>query len=207
MLIGCTSEKCKKWMHEQCIVEEALKSTYERLGTDKPHLPPEPVKEEKNGDEAKRPLSPTETGAGASHSIDVKSDTMHVNTNDNVEVKQGEDEDGQAARDGSAPEASVEPTASEKADADTPSKATPSKSTPGRKVGRPKKKITIINGSGDSSKPWLGLFEVALKTESQPGKKEEGTVLEFRDLRENVAGGLKIWTESVKCLVCGSWVN
>lgn len=191
-------------MHEHCIIEEALRSTYERLGTDKPHLPPEPIKEEKNGDdEAKRPLSPTETAPGASHSIDVKSDTMQVNT-DNVEVKQSE-EDGRAARDSSAPEASAEPTTSEKAETDAPSKATPGKATPGRKVGRPKKKMSLANG--DSARPWEGLFEVKLKTEAQPGKKEDGTYLEFKDLREGVTGGLKTWTESVKCLVCGSWVN
>ncbi|KAM7206598.1 hypothetical protein V8F33_000241 [Rhypophila sp. PSN 637] len=203
LLIGCTSDTCKKWMHEHCIIEEALRSTYERLGTDKPHLPPEPIKEERNGDdEAKRPLSPTETAPGASHSIDVKSDTMQVNT-DNVDVKEDET---RAARDSSAPEASADRATSERASADTPSKATPGKATPGRKVGRPKKKMSLA-ANGDNARPWEGLFEVKLKTESQPGKKEDGTYLEFKDLREGVVGGLKTWTESVKCLVCGSWVN
>ncbi|KAK3329736.1 hypothetical protein B0H66DRAFT_36038 [Apodospora peruviana] len=210
LLVGCTTENCKKWMHSQCIVEDALRSVWERLGADKPHLPPEALKEEKNGDEAKRPLTPNETGAAVSaqHSIDVKSgggDT--ADTNDNVEVKQADDEDAQVAPEDSVPETSAEPQApGGKAESDAASKATPGKSTPGRKPGRPKKKDTQANG--DSSKPWEGLFEVNLKTESQPGKKEEGLpLLEFKDLREGIVGGLKIWTEPVKCLVCGSWVN
>lgn len=96
-------------MHEHCIVEDALRETYKRLGTDKPHLPPVPTKKEENGDEGKRPLSPSETGAegSAEHSIDVKgedgaADAVHVgsssSTKDNVEVRQSaDDEDAQAA--------------------------------------------------------------------------------------------------------------
>ncbi|KAK1754098.1 hypothetical protein QBC47DRAFT_35112 [Echria macrotheca] len=34
LLVGCTAETCKKWMHEQCIKDEALRNTYSRLGTD-----------------------------------------------------------------------------------------------------------------------------------------------------------------------------
>ncbi|KAK3500572.1 hypothetical protein B0T13DRAFT_224797 [Neurospora crassa] len=44
LLVGCSSESCKKWLHEECIKDQALRATYERLGTDKPHIP---VKEEK----------------------------------------------------------------------------------------------------------------------------------------------------------------
>ncbi|KAK3335401.1 hypothetical protein B0T19DRAFT_7043 [Cercophora scortea] len=214
LLVGCTTESCKKWMHEQCIKEEALRSVYNRLGTDKPHLPPESPKEDTNGDKAKRPLSPTETGAAVSaqHSIDVKADgeptdDAHIEAHDNVEVKQADDEDAQPAPEDSNAEASAEPqAASDKAEADLPNKATPNKLTPGRKPGRPRKSLKEANG--DNSRPWEGLFEVSLKTETGPLKKEEGvTMLEFKDLREGIVGGQKTWTESVRCLVCGSLVN
>lgn len=195
-------------MHEQCIIDDALKAVYNRLGTDKPHVPPITTKTEENDDEAKRPLSPTETGADAStqHSIDVKpedvsADAVHVGTKDNVEVKQAEEEDAPAAPEDSVPERSVEPRAkSETAETDTPSsKSAAAKATPGRKPGRPRKKGAEANG--DSSRPWEGLFEATLNVGS-------GTpTLEFKDLREGVVGGEKTWTEAVKCLLCGTQVN
>ncbi|KAI0848933.1 hypothetical protein F5Y00DRAFT_78374 [Daldinia vernicosa] len=72
-LFGCSNEECKKWLHDECLIHEALLKTYKRLGTDKPHKPT-PVKEEEAGEAAKRPLSPSETGAAqtAEQSIDVK---------------------------------------------------------------------------------------------------------------------------------------
>ncbi|KAK4096511.1 hypothetical protein N658DRAFT_553648 [Parathielavia hyrcaniae] len=63
MLIECTTEACKKWMHEQCIVDDALTALYKRSGTDKLHVAPVHPKKGENGDEGKRPLSPSETGA------------------------------------------------------------------------------------------------------------------------------------------------
>jgi len=185
-------------MHEQCIKDEALRATYNRLGTDKPHLPPEIPKKEKDEDEAKRPLSPTETGAAVSaqHSIDVKADADSV-MNDNVEVKQGEDEDAQAAPEDSPPATSTDARAtSEKTEVQTPAKASSGKPSSTRKAGRPKKKS---EANGDNSKPWEGLFEVTLKTDGV-------SILEFKDLRQGVEGGQKTWTESVKCLVCGNQV-
>jgi hypothetical protein len=202
-------ENCKKWMHEQCILDDALKTTFNRLGTDKPHLSPVTTKkeEEEDSDEAKRPLSPTETGADVStqHSIDVKADAgtadaVHVGTKDNVEVKQADDEDAPAAPEDSVAEQSAEPQAtSENASTDTPSKPTAAgKSTPGRKPGRPRKK----EANGDSSRPWDGLFEATLKM-ADIGPP----MIEFRDLREGVVGGEKTWSEHVKCLLCGTEVN
>ncbi|KAK3300844.1 uncharacterized protein B0H64DRAFT_25025 [Chaetomium fimeti] len=214
MLIGCTTEACKKWMHEQCIIDDALKAVYARLGTDKPHLAPVPAKKEENGDEGKRPLSPSETGAegSAEQSIDVKSeaapsDAVHVGTKDNVEVRQAaDDEDAQAAPEDSLPlRTSDRPqrgVSENTTNTDTPSKpAGGSKSTPGRKPGRPRKKGGA-EANGDGSRPWEGLFEAALKTADMGPP-----TIEFRDLREGVTGGEKIWTEPVKCLLCGDQVN
>ncbi|KAG7292653.1 hypothetical protein NEMBOFW57_002689 [Staphylotrichum longicolle] len=201
LLIGCTTESCKKWMHEHCIIEDALRRTYKRLGTDKPHVAEVTTKKEEEGDEGKRPLSPTETGADGSteHSIDVKaeaapSDAVHVSTKDNVEMPKlaaARTADGRAASENTN-------------NTDTPSKPAAatagSKSTPGRKPGRPRKKGAEANG--DSARPWEGLFEASLKT-ADIGPP----VIEFRDLREGIVGGEKTWTERVKCLLCGDQVN
>ncbi|KAK4105381.1 hypothetical protein N658DRAFT_416262 [Parathielavia hyrcaniae] len=208
ILIGCTMESCKKWMHEQCILDDALRSVYKRLGTDKPHLPPVPTKKEENGDEGKRPLSPSDTGAegSAEHSIDVKAEggSVHVSTKDNVDVRQGtaDDEDAQAAPEDSLP---LRPAGQPRATSemtDTPSKPPAAgKSTMGRKPGRPRKSKGA-EANGESAQPWDGLFEATLTT------AEMGPALiEFRDLREGVAGGEKTWTEPVKCLLCGNQVN
>src|SRR5687767_6116766 len=31
-LVGCSNELCKKWLHDDCLIHEALMKTYERLG-------------------------------------------------------------------------------------------------------------------------------------------------------------------------------
>ncbi|KAL2020739.1 hypothetical protein VTK56DRAFT_8039 [Thermocarpiscus australiensis] len=214
MLVGCTTETCKKWMHEQCILDHALRATYNRLGTDKPHLPPVTTKEEESGDEGKRPLSPTETGADGStqHSIDVKAeagpaDAVHVKGN--VEVKQADDEDAPAAPEDSMPSAQHPRATSEAAgNQDDNTSAAPNNkaatagksTTPGRKPGRPRKKAAEANG--ESARPWEGLFEASLKM-LDPGPP----LIEFRDLRDKVVGGEKSWTEPVRCLICGNQVN
>lgn len=190
-------------MHEQCIKDDALRKTFARLGRDKPHVNPE-SKDGKETDEAKRPLSPTETGAAVSaHSIDVKadgeSDSVQVGTKDSVDVKQSEDEDAPGAPEDSIVEPSVEPPS--KSESQTPTKATSIKLTNKGKAGRPRKKG---EANGDSAKPWEGLFEVTLKMAAD---RNDAMTLEFKDLREGIKGGEKTWTEKVHCLVCGAEVN
>ena len=197
-------------MHEQCIIDDALRTTYKFLGSDKPHLPPVITRKENRGDEGKCPLSPPETGAdgSAEHSIDAEaeaapSDTVHVGTKEAAEIKQAAD--GEAAS--VAPEDSLPlrpPEArvtSENTIADTTSKpATAGESTTGRKPGRPLQKGSKANG--ESARPWQGLFEATLKT-ADVGPP----LIELKDLRERVVGGEKMWTERVKCLLCGNQVN
>ncbi len=215
MLIGCTTESCKKWMHEHCVLEEALRATYKRLGTDRPHVAAVTAKKEEDADEGKRPLSPSETGADGSteHSIDVKAegapaDAVHVSTKDNgtksTPAAAADDEDAQAAPEDSLPVRSAKTRdASEATDTPGKSAAAGSKATPGRKPGRPRKKGPEANGGGgDGARPWEGLFEATLKT-ADIGPP----TIEFRDLREGIVGGEKTWTERVKCLLCGDQVN
>lgn len=195
-------------MHEQCVLDDILKTTYNRLGTDKPHLPPELIEPKKEEDDAegKRPLSPTEPGAAVSaqHSIDVKSGESGINGSDNVDVKQADDDDAHAAPEDSASQtASGRPrrSTSEKADPATPGNGKPVGKTASSKKGsaRPKKK-------GDANveplRPWLGLFEAALLTEVNGPP-----TIEVKDLREGIVGGIKVWTEPVTCLLCGNKVN
>ena len=195
---------CKKWLHQDCIIDEALKATYKRLGTDKPHVSPEPVKDEHNEDQTNPPLSPPETDAAVSaHSIDGKADTVcpadAVHVKDIVEVA-AEDDGALALPSAPVTEKSAEPTIkTEKTElASKAAKATPRKLTPGKKPGRPKK---ASEANRDSSKPGKGLFEVSFKMDSNP------LLLEFRDLREGIVGGEKTWTEPINCLVCGSQIN
>jgi hypothetical protein len=210
MLIGCTEESCKEWMHEQCIIDDALRTTYKLLGTDKPHLPPAMTKNEESGDEGKRPLSRSETGADGSteHSINVEakaapSDAVHVGMKDNTEVRQAADgEAASAAPEDSLPSQPPEAQAtSENTNADTTSNpATAGESTPGRQPARLLKKGSKANG--ESARPWDGLFGAALKMADMGPP-----LIEFKDLREGVVGGEKTWTERVKCLLCGNQVN
>ena len=55
--------------------------------------------------------------------------------------------------------------------------------------------------AGEEAKPYEGLFEATLKMSDGP------TVWEVRDLRENVKGGEKTWTEKAECLVCGTAIE
>jgi hypothetical protein len=210
LLVGCTTETCKRWLHEQCIKDQALRATYARLGTDKPHRNPE---SDKVKDEAVRPLSPKETGAAvtAQHSIDVKSDgekaSVKVNTNDNVDVKHSEDEDAPGAPENAvsmiAPESPSEQGKASSAEPTKESVSRPvSRSSSTRKAGRPKKNALWNGRGGKNAKPWLGLFEVSMKMADQGPP-----LLEFKDLRQGIEGGEKTWTEPVKCLVCGNNVN
>ncbi|KAK3996422.1 hypothetical protein QBC44DRAFT_231900 [Cladorrhinum sp. PSN332] len=208
-LLGCTDEACKKWMHEQCVLDEILRATYHRLGIDKPHLPPETIepKKEEEDTEGKRPLSPTEPGAAVSaqHSIDVKSGESAANGSGSVEVKRQEDEDAPTA-----PEDTISLTASgrprrstsEKADPSTPinGKAAIGKSVSAKKGSTKTKKKGDVNG--ETSRPWVGLFEASLMTEVNGPP-----TIEVKDLRENVVGGAKTWTEPITCLLCGNKVN
>lgn len=198
-LIGCTTEPCKQWLHEECIKHDALLAAYKRLGTDKPHQS-KPAKVEK--DEGTRPLSPTEPGAAASaqQSIDVKqNDTelgaVHAGTNGNVEVK------GPGGDDAAEPSGEAQTAAqgeASKTGLGTPRQGTPVKVTPAKKQQqKPRKK----GPEYDVTKPYIGLFDVSLRMDLSP------PLLEFKDLREGIVGGDRTWTEPIKCLVCDAQIN
>jgi hypothetical protein len=184
--IGCSTETCKKWLHEECVKHHALMRTYERLGKDKPHVSSARAKDGKAlEDEATRPLSPSETDAAGSvqDSIGVKSSDIK----DNIDVGGADD----------APATGRKTADTEKSVLDTLGS--------GRKVGRPKKKGPTPETNGDTKpndKPYEGLFKVEMRTDLD----NSPPVLIFKDLRQNVEGGDKEWKEPIACLCCGNQI-
>ncbi|KAJ9419703.1 hypothetical protein FOXG_07017 [Fusarium oxysporum f. sp. lycopersici 4287] len=176
-LIGCTSSECGKWMHLECMAHDILMQVYERLGKDKPHQIEGSSVEEEKPEEATRPLSPNDAEEQKTRS------TVNVRdgtTQDNVHVKK-------AVRE--TPRGTETPTPGP-----TPSTSIATVSVKGSAKRGRKKKIA-------DSKPYLGLFEANLKMQDGP------TAWEIRDLRENVTGGDKIWTEKASCLECGANID
>ncbi|KAI1769749.1 hypothetical protein F4818DRAFT_446934 [Hypoxylon cercidicola] len=166
-LFGCSNEDCKKWLHGECLIHEALMKTYKRLGADKPHRSA-PVKEEENGEGAKRPLSPSESGAAQTteQSIDVKpEEQQHTIKLADVE--------------GALPAIKAEST--------SVSVAEP------KRRGRPRKSE---RDDPTAYKPYEGLFQAVIQGDLSP------PMLEVIDLRDNVTGGEKSWTEPLHCLIC-----
>lgn len=154
---------------------------WERLGTDKPHIAPE-VKEEKQEEEAKRPLSPDEPGnaaVAAALPIQVKTDGAGEATkaSDTVDVK----DESSARAEGSAQSQSGKASTTQ----------TPTAETPARKGGRGRKKV----GNDLNHKPYEGLFEATAFV------SETGT-FEVKDLRSGIEGGQKTWHEDAYCLIC-----
>ncbi|KAF3360274.1 hypothetical protein VdG1_01234 [Verticillium dahliae VDG1] len=54
-------------------------------------------------------------------------------------------------------------------------------------------------GKASAARPYEGLFEATLKVAEN--------VVEIRDLRANVTGGVKVWTEPLVCLVCHTTIS
>ncbi|KAI1733970.1 hypothetical protein F4680DRAFT_367178 [Xylaria scruposa] len=171
-LMNCTNPECRKWLHDDCLIHEALMKTFARLGADKPHKPARVKTEEPEG--GQRPLSPSESGAAqtAQQSIDVKPE-------DHQTIKL----------------ADVENTASS-VRAETRTVPIVAASEPKRK-GRPRKSeaAEVVN-----TKPYEGLFSAVINATSPP-------VVEIQDLRENVTGGEKSWTEPLHCLLCNAEIH
>lgn len=175
-MIGCTNEECKKWLHDDCLVHDALLSIYKRLGTDKPHKPA-PIKEEQDGEGPKRPLSPSESGAAqtAQQSIDVKPEEQAAT------IKLADVENGKSI-----------------VKAEDSMTVAVAPGTESKKRGRPRKSEPNDPGT---AKPYEGLFEAVIKNDESPA------VVQIKDLRENVSGGEKEWTEPINCLCCGRQIH
>jgi hypothetical protein len=183
---------------------DAIVKTYERLGKNKPHVPLESaLKEEKDGDEAKRPLSPKETGGAVSaqQSIDVKADHASGSVKaDNVEVKDIKPESGSVVSE-ETPTTTATPTETEHKPIKKSTSNEPSSSKAGaaggagRKLGKPRRK-----GEANAA-PYEGLFDAKILMELTP------PMMEITDLRQGIEGGQKTWQEPIHCLICGEVIE
>ncbi len=179
-LLGCTSPDCGKWLHLECLIDEALTKTYERLGKDTPHKSAtSPTKHLKEEDGVKRPLSPKEPVAGATQqTIDVNSDGLPPTP------------PAAASKENAKQEAPAD-------DDDTKTGGTISSAVDAKVLVRRSKQRT----KEEQSKPYLGLFDATILPNAAP------PTIEIRDLRDNVDGGEKSWVESLSCIVCGKAIN
>jgi len=66
-----------------------------------------------------------------------------------------------------------------------------------KRKGRPRK--SDANGLA-STKLYEGLFSAIVNDSTPP-------LIEIRDLRENITGGEKMWTEPIHCLLCNSAIH
>ncbi|TLD10340.1 hypothetical protein PgNI_06310 [Pyricularia grisea] len=183
ILIGCSKENCGNWLHQDCLIHDALLKTWERLGADKPYVA---VKEETK--ETRRPLSPTEPGAAASaqQSIDVKATSIK-----DVEIKMDDVKtDGPIVKTSEEPASSVAPSETPvpraRRGTSTPN-PTPVPQKGGRGRGRGRRK---------ADKPYEGHFEAKTRMDLTP------PVIEITDMRESIVGGQKSWEEPMDCLIC-----
>ncbi|KAK7928551.1 hypothetical protein PG985_005549 [Apiospora marii] len=164
-LIGCNSDGCSSWLHDDCLLREALMATYQRLGTDKSHRS-KPVKEEDvDGEGSKRPLSLSESGAAQTtqHPIDVKPE-------DQKTIKLADVENNAEHMNVGRKDNTTIPVASSSTD-DEP-----------KKRGHPRKSDA---GELSVSKPYEGLFEGVIRNDLSP------PVVDITNLRQDVFGGAK----------------
>ncbi|KAI8628033.1 hypothetical protein F5Y19DRAFT_465372 [Xylariaceae sp. FL1651] len=171
-LINCTNADCKKWLHDDCLIHEALMKTFARLGTDKPHKPARVKNEELEG--GQRPLSPSESGAAQT-------------TQQSIDVKPEDQETIRLAGVGNAG-----PTV--KAEGRMVPIVVGSES---KRRGRPRKsEVSEVA----TTNPYEGLFSAVVNDTTPP-------MVEIQDLRENVTGGEKSWTEPLHCLLCDAEIH
>lgn len=178
-LIGCTNSECDTWLHYECLLHDVLTQVYERLGKDKPHKPDKieesAIKLEENDTELPhRPLTPSEN-------------KDEERTPSAIVVK-GSGENGEhislAKRFESTPKATTQTPTRRPRSAMSQRSA---KSASTRKRGGKK-------AAGE--KPYEGLFQAGLRMNEGP------MVWQIADLRPNIQGGDRTWTERAACLVC-----
>ncbi|EXL89995.1 hypothetical protein FOIG_16727 [Fusarium odoratissimum NRRL 54006] len=178
IVLECTNSECGKSLHEECITHKILIQVHERLGIDKANVSEQLAGKEQEP-EPTHPLSPA--------------NTEEKETQPMIDVRSGETNDGlrfkKAARESHRETGTlVRGRTSFEAIATAPANQSAKK---GNKKGRKKTA---------GFKPYEGLFEATLM-------KDGLTAWEIRDVRENVIGGDKSWTENAHCLLCGSVID
>ncbi|KAG5989340.1 hypothetical protein E4U52_005649 [Claviceps spartinae] len=185
-LVGCTNSKCGNWLHYECMMHDALMRVYEQLGIDKPY------KSEKKEDPVvklehiheddteiklpQQPLTPTETKEQEHTPLAMDFEGLKVDSDAIQPAK---------ARKGTP-----------KAPTQTP---TPTPGPPNPPSQR-SVKSTLTKKSrgkkGRNERPYEGLFQASLRMTEGP------MAWDITDLRPNIQGGDRTWTERAACLVC-----
>ncbi|TQV95851.1 Bromo adjacent region [Cordyceps javanica] len=175
-LVGCTNGDCGEWMHLECLRQDVLKRVYQRLGTDRPHIPEPPAikKEEEDSIKRESPQAPLSPPKGDDDQLRATI-AVHGDANTDAAVKQSDEGTPKLP----------EPT--------PPAAQLPLPEMPIRGLARKKS----ARSRGPTSKSWLDLFEADLRMSDGP------MVWEVKDLRQGVTGGSKTWTEPALCLLCG----
>lgn len=190
-LVGCTNGDCGKWMHIECLRQDALKRVYGRLGTDRPHIPePAIKKEEREAFKRESPQAPLSPPKGEDERQPRAMIAVHGDTHTDAVVKQLSDED--------TPNPAAGPAATPTAPA-TPMLLTlperPLKVLAGKKTAKRRASI------GGGAQPWLALFAADLRMSDGP------MLWEIKDLRQGVSGGSPSWTEPAHCLICSHTIE
>ncbi|RFU76968.1 ebs-bah-phd domain-containing [Trichoderma arundinaceum] len=184
-LVGCSNKLCDEWMHYDCLLDDVLARVYDRLGTDTPHKSAkQAIKEEVKEDTKEEPKEGTKGDlpyrllSPSVEGEDRKSPIVPTSEiKDQVLVKQRDDDSSKAT--------------------ETPTPAPPNVSDKSSKTALAKRG----KRKKSSKKPWEGLFEATLKMDEGP------TIWEITDLREDVEGGEKKWTEQAHCLLCDTVIE
>ncbi|KAG5984944.1 hypothetical protein E4U55_002526 [Claviceps digitariae] len=182
-LVGCTNSECGNWLHYECLLHDALMHVYERLGTELPHksqkkeestvkLEHEP---ESDHELSQRPLTPVEN----------KEENRMPSA---IDVN-GPQENGNHTRLRSRRSGSTF-----KAPAQTPPPGPPNSVS--RRSAKLSSTKTARGKKMAGEKPYQGLFQASLRM------KEGPLAWEITDLRPNIQGGDRTWTERAACLVC-----
>ncbi|KAG5953939.1 hypothetical protein E4U57_004994 [Claviceps arundinis] len=185
-LVGCTNSKCGNWLHYECMMHDALMRVYEQLGIDKPY------KSEKKEDPAvklehihendteiklpQQPLTPTET-----------KEQEHTPSAMDFE---GLKVDSDAVRPAKARKGTP------KAPTQTPTPTPGPPSLPSQRNVKSTSTKKSRGKKGRNERPYEGLFEASLRMTEGP------MAWDITDLRPNIQGGDRTWTERAACLVC-----
>ncbi|KAG5925749.1 hypothetical protein E4U42_003989 [Claviceps africana] len=190
-LVGCTNSECDNWLHYECLLHDALMQVYERLGTELPH------KSGKTEDSTVK----LEHELEQEHEIEIETED-EVSRQPLTPTENKKEEHTPSASDvGGSQENGSRTRFSFRRSESTPKAATQTLTPgPSNSVGqRSAKSASTKKGRGKKTveeRPYDGLFQATLRM------KEGPMAWEITDLRPNIQGGDRTWTERAACLVC-----
>ncbi|KAG6018312.1 hypothetical protein E4U41_003976 [Claviceps citrina] len=206
-LVGCTNSECGNWLHYECLLHDALMQVHERLGTNKPHKSEKKeesaVKLEEHETAQRNELLPQQQQQQRPPTpAPTENNKEEERTPSAIDVR-GSDENGDRMFRSSRRRSESTPKVA---------RAPPPPSTPGpppgplpnsasrRSVKSASASASAKKGRGKKAvaeeKPYEGLFQAKLRM------KEGPMAWEITDLRANIRGGDRTWTERAACLVC-----